>query len=226
MPKELECKEPPPHFIQAGRRWSCVRGFRLCSEKGEDTNYRTCGMSQGIMQRFLLSGSMVQGSSSNFDLQLLREALGELVLPEVFRPVPFLGQYQQTVVGNVRQGTWRIKNQRCGCSLMYIHCVWKGDKEQKNGMEFTILHFVCQRSRPQGTVPAAPLVECKVCPSSGSSSLTQACERGKRWGQGVSVEQALNCFLYGTAMVWKQWGQFFVSSSLNMIDYRWGITQK
>lgn len=50
-------------------------------------------------------------------------ALGELALPEVFRPVPFLGQYQQTVVGKVRQGTWRIKNQPCGRSLMYIHCV-------------------------------------------------------------------------------------------------------
>lgn len=85
-------------------------------------------------------------------LQLLREALGELVLPEVFRPVPFLGQYQQTVVGKVRQGTWRITNQLCGRSLMYIHCVWKEDKERKNGVEFTILHFLCQRSRPQGTV--------------------------------------------------------------------------
>lgn len=33
---------------------------------------------------------------------------------------------------------------------------------------------------PRGLFPAAPLLECKVYPSSGSSSLTQAYKRGKR----------------------------------------------
>ena len=84
------------------------------------------------------------------ELYLLREALGELVLPEVFRPVPFVGWYHQAMVGMVHRGTWRIKNQPHGHSSMYIHCF--GKEGTKNGMEFTILHFLCQRSRPHGTV--------------------------------------------------------------------------
>lgn len=90
--------------------------------EGEGTNYRAYEMSQFVTQCFHLYGSVAQGSSSDFSF-ISSEALGELVLPKVFRHVPFVGLYHQTMVGVVREGTCRIKNQPCGHSSMYIQCI-------------------------------------------------------------------------------------------------------
>lgn len=153
----------------------------------------------------VLPSFWIHGTRKQLQLQLylLREALSERGLPEVFRPVLFIGWYHQTMVGMVHQGTWRIKNQPCGHSSMYIHCIWK-DKEQK--MEWSSPSCIFSAKIPgyRGLFPAAPLmVECKVYPSSGSSSLTQACSGGKKWRQGINVEQVLSCLLKTTELVWK-----------------------
>lgn len=102
------------------------------------------------------------------------------------RPVLFISWYQQTMVGMVHQGTWRVKPQPHGHSSMYIHCSWKEDKEQK--MEWSSPSCISSAKDPghRALFPAAPL-ECKVYPSSGSSLLMQACREGEKSEGRASV---------------------------------------
>lgn len=127
-------------------------------------------------------------------LYLLREAPGELLLPEVFRPLPSVGEYHQAMVGMVHQGTCRVKNRLRGHPSVYIHCMWKEEKEQQ--MEWSSPSCISSTGDPghRGLFPAAPL-ECKIYPSSGSSLFTQACrgksEAGHQYGARIKLE--LNC---------------------------------
>lgn len=69
-------------------------GLGSVQKKGRKltTEHMQCPGSYTVLPSCWIHGARKQ---LQLQLQLLREALGELVLPEVFRPVPFLGQYSR-----------------------------------------------------------------------------------------------------------------------------------
>lgn len=182
MPKQLKSKEPPPLFTQAGRRWSCVRGFRLCSEKGEEANYRTYAVSRELHSASFLLDPWRKEAAPASTVALERGSWWTCSARGL-SACALSGPVQQTVVGKVRQGTWRVKNQLRGRSLSTF--IAFGKKTRNKKMEWSSPSCISSAKDPgpRGLSPAAPLVECKVYPSSGSSSLTQACKRGEK-GEG------------------------------------------
>lgn len=141
-------------------------------------------MSQGVPQCFLLYGSWHKEAAPTSAVSLERCSWWTCSAWSFFRP--FLGLYHQAMVEKVHQGTWRIKNQLHGHSSMYIHCVWKEDKEQKMEWSSPSCFSSAKDPGPRGLFSAAPLVPCKAGPSSGSSSFTQAW-RGKKNEDRASV---------------------------------------
>lgn len=189
--------------MQAGRRWSCVRGFRLCSEKGRQltTENMKCPTVLHSASFFLDPWHKEAAPASTAALERgswwTCSARG-LQACAISGPVPadcgrkgssgHLEDYKPTVWPFFDVHSLRLKRRQGTKKWSGVHHpAFPLPKIQAPGDCF--LQHLWWSAR--FIHPLAPL------------HLRRPRRGEKRWRQDVSVEQELNWFLYVTEMVWK-----------------------